>query len=63
MKYKCFVKVNSQKTHYKVKKQARYIPSPLGRGSGFTGHDAAGAEGPSSSKTPNFDLNQGSAMV
>ncbi|CAN6174357.1 unnamed protein product [Urochloa humidicola] len=61
-KYGSFVKANSQKTHYKLKKKARYIPSPLGRASAFAGHDVAGTEGPSSSKNPNIDLNQGSLM-
>ncbi|CAN6195970.1 unnamed protein product [Urochloa humidicola] len=60
-KYRSFVKANSQKTHYKLKKKARYIPSPLGRASVFAGHDVAGTEGPSSSKNPNIDLN-GSLM-
>ena len=62
-KYGSFVKSNSQKTRYKLKKKARYIPSPLGRASAFEDHDAARTEGPSSSKNPNFDLNQGSLVV
>ncbi|CAL5088328.1 unnamed protein product [Urochloa decumbens] len=61
-KYGSFVKANSQKTHYKLKKKARYIPSPLGRASAFADHDVAGTAGPSSSKNPNFDLNQGSLV-
>ncbi|CAN6210737.1 unnamed protein product [Urochloa humidicola] len=61
-KYGSFVKASSQKTHYKLKKKARYIPSPLGRASAFADHDVAGTAGPSSSKNPNFDLNQGSQM-
>jgi len=63
-KYGSFVKSNSQKTRYKLKKKARYIPSPLGRASAFEDHDdVARTEGPSSSKNPNFDLNQGSLVV
>ncbi|RLN35310.1 uncharacterized protein C2845_PM03G34840 [Panicum miliaceum] len=61
-KYESFVKGNSQKTHYKLKKKARYIPSPLERASAFEDHDAARTEGPSSSKNSNFDLNQGSLV-
>jgi len=62
-KYGSFVKSNSQKTRYKLKKKARYIPSPLGRASAFEDHDdVARTEGPSSSKNPNFDLNQGSLV-
>ncbi|OEL31098.1 hypothetical protein BAE44_0007884 [Dichanthelium oligosanthes] len=61
-KYRSFVKGDLQKTHYKLKKkQARYIPSPLGRASVFANHDAAGIEGPSS-KNPKFALNQNSIM-
>jgi len=62
-KYRSFAKGNSQKTHYKLKKKARYIPSPLGRASAFEDHDVARTEGPSSSKNPNVDLNQGSLVV
>ncbi|RCV11707.1 hypothetical protein SETIT_2G208000v2 [Setaria italica] len=60
-KHRSFAK-SSNKTHYKLKKQARYVPSPLGRASVFADHDVTRTEGASCSKNPNFDLNQGSAM-
>ncbi|NP_001307403.1 uncharacterized protein LOC100384532 [Zea mays] len=53
-KYQSFPKGGSQQTHYRLKKQARYMPSPLGHG--------AGTEVPSTSRNPNLDLNQDSVL-
>ncbi|CAD6224955.1 unnamed protein product [Miscanthus lutarioriparius] len=60
-KYQSFLKGGSQQKHYKLKKQARYMPSPLGSNKATSLADhGAGTEVPSTSKNPNLHLNQDS---
>ncbi|XP_066390250.1 uncharacterized protein [Miscanthus floridulus] len=60
-KYQSFLKGDSQQKHYKLKKQARYMPSPLGSNKPTMLADhGAGTEVPSTSKNPDHDLNQDS---
>lgn len=62
-KYQSFLKGGSQQTHYRLKKQAWYTPSPLGsnKATALADH-GAGTEVPSTSKNPNLDLNQDSVL-
>ncbi|EER96747.1 uncharacterized protein LOC8060261 [Sorghum bicolor] len=60
-KYQSFLKGGSQQKHYKLKKQARYMPSPLGSNKATAlGDHGARTKVPSTSKNSNLHLNQDS---
>lgn len=62
-KYQSFLKASSQQTHYKLKKRARYTPSPLGsKALANHGDHGARTEVLSTSKNPNLNFNQDSVL-